>query len=113
MFTAGHRAPRSARRWSKPEGAKWAEPLKVIDQPQRIRFDGAGYLKPGYRHIFVVSADGGSPRQLTFGAVDDGGELSWSADGRSILFSADRAAWLAAPRPSTRTSGAWAPTTRR
>jgi dipeptidyl aminopeptidase/acylaminoacyl peptidase len=74
----------------KPEGAKWAEPLKVIDQVS-FRFDGAGYLKPGYRHIFVVSADGGSPRQLTFGAVDDGGALSWSADGRSILFSADRA----------------------
>ena len=75
----------------KPEGAKWAEPLKVIDR-LTYRYDGAGYLKPGYRHIFVVSADGGSPRQLTFGAVDDGGRLSWSADGRSILFSADRAA---------------------
>ncbi len=75
---------------TKPDGAKWAEPLKVIDRLS-FRADGAGYLKPGYRHIFVVSADGGSPRQLTFGAFDDGGALSWSADGRSILFSADRA----------------------
>ena len=75
---------------AKPEGAKWAEPLKVIDR-LAFRADGAGYLKSGYRHIFVVSADGGTPRQLTFGAFDDGGALSWSADGRSILFSADRA----------------------
>ncbi len=75
---------------TKPEGAKWAEPPKVIDN-LTYRFDGAGYLKPGYRQIFVVAADGGSPRQLTFGAFDDGGDLSWSPDGRSILFSADRA----------------------
>ena len=75
---------------ARPEGAKWAEPLKVIDRLS-FRADGAGYLKPGYRHLFVVSADGGSPRQLTFGGFDDGGALSWSADGRSILFSADRA----------------------
>lgn len=76
---------------AKPEGAKWAEPPRVIDA-LTYRFDGAGYLKPGYRHIFVVSADGGSPRQLTFGAFDDGGALSWAADGRSVLFSADREA---------------------
>ncbi|MGA9422539.1 MAG: S9 family peptidase, partial [Rhodanobacteraceae bacterium] len=38
---------------------------------------------------FWVSADGGAPTQLTFGARNAGGRLSWSPDGRSLLFSAN------------------------
>jgi dipeptidyl aminopeptidase/acylaminoacyl peptidase len=72
----------------KPEGAKWADPLEVIDKVT-YRFDAAGYLKAGYRQIFWVPADGGAPTQLTFGATNAGGELSWTPDNRSILFSAD------------------------
>lgn len=75
----------------KPEGAKWAEPLEVIDRVT-YRADGGGYLKPGNDHVFVVSADGGGPRQITFGAFDDFGPLSWSRDGRSIVFAANRRA---------------------
>jgi dipeptidyl aminopeptidase/acylaminoacyl peptidase len=76
---------------AKPEGAKWAEPLEVIDRIT-YRNDGPGYRKPGYDHLFVVAADGGAAQQLTFGKFDDGGPLSWSADGRTILFSAIRGA---------------------
>ena len=76
---------------AKPEGAKWADPLKVISKVI-YRADGEGYLKPGRNHVFVVSADGGAPRQLTFGAYDDEGPLSWSADDRAILFSGNRVA---------------------
>jgi dipeptidyl aminopeptidase/acylaminoacyl peptidase len=72
----------------KPEGAKWADPLQVIDRVT-YRFDAAGYLKSGYRQIFWVPADGGSPTQLTFGPTSAGGEVSWTPDGRSILFSAN------------------------
>lgn len=75
----------------KPEGAKWAEPLEIIDRVT-YRADGAGYLKPGFDHLFVVSADGGAPRQLTFGNFQDGGPLSWSRDGRSIVFAGNRRA---------------------
>ena len=75
----------------KPEGAKWAEPLEIIDRVT-YRSDDGGYVKPGFRHIFVVPADGGSPRQLTFGNFNDGGPLSWTPDSRSILFSANRSA---------------------
>ncbi|MDB5466565.1 MAG: peptidase prolyl oligopeptidase active site region [Phenylobacterium sp.] len=83
-----------------PEGAKWAEPLKVIDRVT-YRADGAGYLKPGYRHIFAVSADGGSPRQLTFGKFDDGGPISFDKDGRSVLFATNRAQnWERDPQES-------------
>jgi dipeptidyl aminopeptidase/acylaminoacyl peptidase len=72
----------------KPDGAKWADPLQVIDKVT-YRFDSAGYLKPGYRQIFWVPADGGAPTQLTFGATNAGGQVSWAPDGRSIFFSAD------------------------
>jgi dipeptidyl aminopeptidase/acylaminoacyl peptidase len=73
----------------KPEGAKWAEPLTVIDRVN-YRSDGPGYLKPGFDHLFVVAADGGAARQLTFGSFDDGGPLSWTPNGREIVFSAIR-----------------------
>ncbi len=73
----------------KPEGAKWAEPLTIIDRVN-YRNDGPGYVKPGYDHLFVVGADGGAARQLTYGKFDDGGPLSWMPDGRSIVFAAIR-----------------------
>jgi Dipeptidyl aminopeptidases/acylaminoacyl-peptidases len=73
----------------KPEGAKWAEPLKVIDRVN-YRFDGQGFLKPGFRQVFVVPADGGQPRQLTFGRFDSDGPISFTADGRGVLFSSNR-----------------------
>ncbi|WP_242615894.1 S9 family peptidase [Sphingomonas sp. BK036] len=74
---------------AKPEGAKWAEPLTIIDRVN-YRNDGPGYVKPGYDHLFVVGADGGAARQLTYGKFDDGGPLSWTPDGRSIVFAAIR-----------------------
>jgi len=49
-----------------PENAEWSEPVRVFDD-LTIRFDGAGYLKPGAQHVFIVSAQGGTPRQVTFG----------------------------------------------
>jgi dipeptidyl aminopeptidase/acylaminoacyl peptidase len=83
-----------------PEGAKWAEPLKVIDRVT-YRADGEGYLKPGYRHLFVVSADGGQPRQITFGRFDDQGPIRFDADGRSVVFATNRAeTWERDPQES-------------
>lgn len=72
----------------KPEGAKWAAPLEMIDAVT-YRADGAGYFKPGYNQIFWVPADGGAPRQMTFGPTNSGGSLSWTPDSRSILFGAN------------------------
>lgn len=84
----------------KPEGAKWAEPLKVIDRIT-YRADGEGFLKPGYRHLFAVSADGGQPRQLTFGKFDDAGPIGFSRDGKAVLFSTNRAEnWERDPQES-------------
>ena len=72
---------------SKPEGAKWNEPPKYIDAMQ-YRRDGSGYVKSGNRQIFMLSTDGGTPRQLTSGAQNHG-TPSWSSDGRSLYFSAN------------------------
>jgi dipeptidyl aminopeptidase/acylaminoacyl peptidase len=73
----------------KPEGANWAEPLTVITDV-KYRADGEGYLKPGYSHAFVVSAEGGFPRQLTFGAFNEEGPVSWTPDGRYVLLNGNR-----------------------
>jgi dipeptidyl aminopeptidase/acylaminoacyl peptidase len=73
----------------KPEGAEWAAPVTVIESV-RYRADGAGYLEPGNTHIFVLSADGGTPRQLTSGEYNHGSRLQWTADGKSIIFAANR-----------------------
>jgi dipeptidyl aminopeptidase/acylaminoacyl peptidase len=84
----------------RPDGAKWAEPLKVIDRIT-YRADGEGFLKAGYRHVFAVSADGGQPRQLTFGKFDDAGPIDFSRDGKSVLFSTNRAEnWERDPQES-------------
>ena len=72
----------------KPEGAQWAKPLEILDKVT-YRTDDAGYLKPGFDKIFMVDANGGAPRQLTFGAYHDGAP-EWAPDGRAILFSAVR-----------------------
>ncbi len=73
----------------KPKGAKWADPPRVV-RDVHYRHDGDGYLKSGFRHIFTVPADGGSPRQLTSGNFNHSGPVSWSPDGESIYFSANR-----------------------
>jgi dipeptidyl aminopeptidase/acylaminoacyl peptidase len=56
------------------------------------RFDGQGYLRAGYDQLFLVSSEGGAPRQLSYGPYNNGGPLSWTRDGRSILFSGNRSA---------------------
>ena len=66
LMTVPDDGPKLGSAPAKPEGADWAKPLEIIDKVT-YRADGAGYLKAGYDHIFVVvDALGGSPRQITF-----------------------------------------------
>jgi dipeptidyl aminopeptidase/acylaminoacyl peptidase len=74
---------------AKPEGAQWAGPLKIIDQVH-YREDGEGYLKSGRRQLFTIAADGGAPLQITSGPFDAAGAMSWTPDGRTIVFAANR-----------------------
>jgi acylaminoacyl-peptidase len=60
------------------------------------RFNGTGYLKPGYMQIFVVNAEGGAPRQVTNGNFPNGGNefgpnrASWTPDGKYLIASVNR-----------------------
>lgn len=80
-----------------PAGAKWAEPATVIDR-LIYRFNGPGYLKPGFTHLFVVPAEGGTPRQISSGnfnhgspaGLGGGGDPVWTPDGKYLLYSANR-----------------------
>ena len=78
-----------------PAGAKWADPPAAYDRLV-YRFNGAGYLKPGYRQFFVVSAEGGAPRQISNGNFPNGGDefspnrATWTPDGKYLLASANR-----------------------
>ena len=74
-----------------PKGADWAEPLQVTTRTV-YRDDGKGDREAGYSHLFVVSADGGAPRQVTTGDVEDEGPLSWTPDARGIVFGGRRGA---------------------
>lgn len=73
----------------KPKGAKWAEPARITDRLKH-EADGSGYIEPGFTHIFTIPAEGGSPRQITSDNYDHSGSLSYSPDGKSLYFSANR-----------------------
>ena len=74
---------------AKPKGAKWAEPATVIDR-MTFRRDGGGYLPTGNHQVFVVPADGGTPRQMSKGNYPIGGSVSWMPDSQSIVFASNR-----------------------
>lgn len=69
----------------KPEGAKWIEAPKIIDRLD-YRRDRQGFLEEGFNHVFIVPADGGTPRQLTTGDYNHNAP-EWMPDGKEIVFS--------------------------
>lgn len=85
---------------SAPEGAEWAERPRVIEAAT-YRSDGQGFLRPGRRQLFVVPAEGGTPRQLTDGDLDWGGTPAWTPDGRTLVATVtDRPEWTYDPAES-------------
>jgi dipeptidyl aminopeptidase/acylaminoacyl peptidase len=79
---------------SPPPGAQWTPPPRYI-KDMHYRADRRGFLEPGFVHLYVVPADGGTPRQLTRGDWNAGSRFdgqpgavgwSWTPDGRSIVF---------------------------
>ncbi len=74
-----------------PNGAQWADPAKYIER-LKYRADGKGYLREGHTHLFLVDASGGTAKQITSGDYDHSSDFSWSLDGTSIWFSANRTA---------------------
>lgn len=74
-----------------PRGAEWADRARFVDQLV-YRRDGRGYRRAGHTHVFVVPADGGAPLQVTQGDFDHGGTVSWTPDGKALVFAANRRA---------------------
>jgi len=83
------RNPVLVRAPKKPEGAKWAAAPRVTDR-FKYEQDGAGYLDPGFTHIFVINSEGGMIRQITSGDFNHSSTPVWSPDGERIYFSANR-----------------------
>ena len=72
----------------RPEGATWTEGPKVVTRAD-YRQDRQGFIDEGWQHVFVVPAEGGTPRQLTDGDWNHS-TGRWTADGRELLFSSLR-----------------------
>jgi len=79
----------------RPKGAKWAKNPEIIDK-YHYRQDRVGSYVDTNDHLFIVPAEGGTPRQLTegdwnvgsrrIGAIAVPASLSWSPDGSKIAF---------------------------
>ncbi len=77
-----------------PPNATWTGPPRVVTK-MHYRFDRTGFLKSGYNHLFLIAADGGTPRQLTsgdwnVGAANEGNPFGvgydFSPDGKTLYF---------------------------
>ena len=73
---------------SRPAGAQWTEGPRIIESLS-YRSDRRGFVDPSNTHIFMVPAEGGTPRQLTEGPHDYSG-FSLTPDGKEVVFSANR-----------------------
>ncbi len=71
----------------KPKGATWAKHPRVTTR-LKYEADGSGYTAPGYRHIFIISAEGGTARQVSKGALNYNA-FQWSKDNRQLYFSSN------------------------
>lgn len=72
----------------KPTGANWAAHPRVTTRLKH-EADGSGYISPGFHHLFVIPAEGGSARQITHGDRNYRGQAIWTQDGESLLLSAN------------------------
>lgn len=76
-----------------PTGATWTRAPRVVER-LHYRADRRGMTDPGFVHLFVVPAEGGTPRAVTSGDWSVGfrfdqipGDVSWSwmPDGRTAI----------------------------
>jgi dipeptidyl aminopeptidase/acylaminoacyl peptidase len=77
-----------------PAGAEWTAAPRIVND-MHYRADRRGFVKPGYQHIWMVPADGGTARQVTKGdwhagarfvGIESGVGMDWTPDSRTIVF---------------------------
>ena len=71
----------------KPKDANWAPPARITDRLKH-ESDGSGYIDKGFNHLFYISADGGSPVQVT-SELYNHKDFNWSKDSEKIIFSSN------------------------
>src|SRR5260221_8470198 len=83
---------------SEPKGAKWTPAPRIVDT-MHYRQDQVGFLEDGYTHLFLVSSEGGTPRQVTqgkwtvgAGELRGGASIDWTPDSKTIVFNGDKSA---------------------
>jgi dipeptidyl aminopeptidase/acylaminoacyl peptidase len=78
---------------SAPAGSNWTRAPRMVDR-LHYRADRRGFTEPGYVHLFVVPAEGGTPRAVTSGDWSVGfrfdqlpGDVNWAwmPDGRTVI----------------------------
>ncbi len=69
---------------AQPRGATWTEGPKIVNR-LNYRRDRRGFADLAHTHIFVVPAEGGTPRRLTDGEWNHSGP-EWTPDGSELLF---------------------------
>ena len=80
--------PLLVKRPGAPEGAKWADKPRVTDRLYHER-DGSGYVEPGFSHVYVVPAEGGTPRQVSEGDFHHR-KPEWRSNGRALTVTGNR-----------------------
>src|SRR5262252_3359675 len=77
--------------WQEPEDEaerQKSKPVRIITS-LKYKYNSEGFTYDRRPHIFVVSANGGPPQQLTDGDFVDGGP-TWAPDGSALTFTSAR-----------------------
>jgi len=70
----------------RPRGATWTQTPRVVEKLD-YRQDGQGFTADAVQHLFVVPADGGTPRQITKGEWS-AAAAEWTPDGKFLVYGA-------------------------
>src|SRR6267378_2908067 len=85
-FRSGHQPELDQSEKPKPKN----EPCRVVTRPV-FRWDNAGFIDWDHlKHVWVVDAAGGTPKQITTGRRFEEDQLRWSPDGKWLVFVSDR-----------------------